>query len=138
MEGLIKITDISNLKEMKIVIRNELEGIVYSFVSLGYHLKTIRDTKMYKEEGHETIYDFAKAEYNMSKSNVSRYMAINDRFSVGGNSRDLAVEFKNFGSSKLSEILTLTDEQIQNISPETTRILNAKPLCKKKKTEKED
>lgn len=114
------IVAISSLKEMKVIIKSELESLVDGYVSLGYYLKKTRDTEMYKEEGYANIYEFAKAEYNLSKSNVSRYMAINDRFSVEGNSPELADEFRDFGSSKLSEMLTLTDEQLEVITPNAT------------------
>lgn len=115
------VTAISNLKQMKVIIRAELESLVDGFVALGYYLKKTRDTEMYKEDGYENIFEFAKAEFNLGRSSVYSYMAINDRFSIDGNSPELSDEFRGYGSSKLAEMLTLTDEQIENITPDATK-----------------
>lgn len=115
------VTAISNLKQMKVIIRAELESLVDGFISLGYYLKKTRDTEMYKEDGYENIFEFAKAEFNLGRSSVYSYMAINDRFSIDGNSPELADEFRGYGSTKLGEMLTLTDEQMQDITPDATR-----------------
>ena len=47
-------------------------------------------------------------------------MAINAKFSVEGNSTELLAEYKNFGSSKLQEMLNLSDEDCALITEKTT------------------
>jgi len=115
-----EVTAISNLKQMKVIIKAELESLVDGCMAVGYYLKRTRDTEMFTEEGYESVFDFAKKEFNLGRSSVYTYMAINDNFSVGGNSPELADNFRGYGSSKLAEMLTLTDEQMQDITPDAT------------------
>ena len=104
--------------DAKIFIRTNIESAARSFIAIGYYLKFIRDGELYREEGHESIWDFAMAEYGISKSTASRYMSMNDRFSLDGNSPIVDQKYKDFGKSKLQEMLYLTDEQLEQVTPE--------------------
>lgn len=90
--------------DAKLFIRTNLESAARSFIAIGYYLKLIRDGELYREEGHENIWDFAQAEYGISKSTASRYMSMNDRFALDGNSPIVDQKYKDFGKSKLQEI----------------------------------
>ncbi|MBS5607569.1 MAG: DUF3850 domain-containing protein [Enterocloster asparagiformis] len=98
-------------KDAKIFIRTNLTSAARSFIAVGYYLKHIRDTVGYTEDGFADIWEFAQAEYGISKSTASRYMTMNDRFSQGGNSPMIRDEYKEFGKSQLQEMLALSDEQ---------------------------
>lgn len=104
--------------DAKIFIRTNIESAARSFIAIGYYLKLIRDGELYREEGHESIWDFAIAEYGISKSTASRYMSMNDRFSLNGNSPIVDQKYKDFEKSKLQEMLSLTDEQLEQVTPE--------------------
>lgn len=104
--------------DAKIFIRTNIESAARSFIAIGYYLKLIRDGELYREEGHESIWDFAQAEYGISKSTASRYMSMNDRFSLDGNSPIVDQKYKDFEKSKLQEMLSLTDEQLEQVTPE--------------------
>ena len=104
--------------DAKIFIRTNIESAARSFIAIGYYLKLIRDGELYREEGHENIWDFAMAEYGISKSTASRYMSMNDRFSRDGNSPIVDQKYKDFEKSKLQEMLSLTDEQLEQVTPE--------------------
>lgn len=104
--------------DAKLFIRTNLESAARSFIAIGYYLKLIRDGELYREEGHESIWDFAQAEYGISKSTASRYMSMNDRFALDGNSPIVDQKYKDFGKSKLQEMLYLTDEQLEQVTPE--------------------
>lgn len=104
--------------DAKIFIRTNIESAARSFIAIGYYLKLIRDGELYREEGHESIWDFAMAEYGISKSTASRYMSMNDRFSLDGNSPIVEQKYKDFEKSKLQEMLSLTDEQLEQVKPE--------------------
>lgn len=101
-------------------IKEELLNMSGSFIRIGYRLKQIKQSEAYKNDGYQTLAEFAKTEYGLSESVTSRFMAINTKFSVGGNSMELLPEFQNFGSGKLSEMLTLTDEDCRLIKETTT------------------
>lgn len=99
-------------------IRQKLQETADNFVYIGYRLKQIRNSGMFG--GCIDIFEFAKTEYGLEKSTTSRFMAINDKFSEGGNSLELKQQFRGLGSSKLSEMLTLTDGDCGLITEQTT------------------
>ena len=110
----------SDLESVKNCIRSNIENASRSFVAIGYYLKDVRNRKLYEQDGYENVWEFAQGEFGISKSNASRFMNINDRFSEDGNSPVLREEYKKFSSSKLSEMLTLTDNQCKQITENTT------------------
>lgn len=112
--------DISLVKA-KEMIKANIDTASRCFVGTGYYLKYIRDNDMYKEDGYESVWELAQEEFGISKSSASRFMSINDRFSKDGNSPILLDKYKNFSSSKLSEMLTMSDEQIEQVTISTTR-----------------
>ena len=99
-------------------IRQKLQETAGNFVHIGFRLKQIRNSGMY--DGAADVFEFAQKEYGLSKSTVSRFIAINEKFSEGGNSLELREEYRNIGSSKLSEMLTLPDADCTLITERTT------------------
>lgn len=107
--------------EFKKQLDTELSNQAESFVRTGYLLKIARDTEILVESGYSTVTEFAKAEYGFEKDYVSRYIAINDRYSENGYSEQIQDKYKGFGFAKLSEMLTLPDAIIESMSPLMTR-----------------
>ncbi len=99
-------------------IRNKLAETAQNFVYIGYRLKQIRDSGMFG--GAADVFEFAQNEYGLGKSTVSRFIAINEKYSKEGNSLELKDEYKGFSSSKLSEMLTLPDSECELITEKTT------------------
>lgn len=106
--------------QAKNFIATSIKDIARSFVKIGYYLKYIKEKELYKEDGYRDIWEFAFDTYGISRSTASRYIAINDRFSEHGNSPVLAAAYQDYSKSKLQEMLYLTDEQIENVTPEMT------------------
>ena len=104
----------------KSIIRRDLESMSRKFITIGYYLKLIRDNEMYLQDGFRDIWEFAQDTYGISKSTCSRWMAMNDKFSQGGNSPYLKEEYRDFGKSQLQEMLYLTDEQMEQARPDMT------------------
>lgn len=94
---------------------------VQNIVKIGYLLKVARDTGILQESGYTTMRDFAQGEYNIDASTASRFIGINDRYSLGGNSMMLDEKYTGFETSKLAEMLTLPDSIIEEIPPEMKR-----------------
>ncbi len=117
MEGQITL---DQWQQWKDEIRQKLQSTVDNFVFLGYRMKQIRDTEAYKQDGCDSITEWAKQEYGLSKSDVSRFIAINDRFSKDGDSLELREEFRGLGSSKLSEMLSLPESDYTMITEKTS------------------
>ena len=104
----------------KSIIRRDLESMSRKFITIGYYLKLIRDNEMYHQDGFKDIWEFAQDTYGIGKSTCSRWMAMNDKFSQGGNSPYLKEEYRDFGKSQLQEMLYLTDEQMEQARPDMT------------------
>ena len=107
-------------EEYRAELGAELAAASESFVRIGYLLKVARDTDILKYTAYTTYVEFAKAEYGLEKTQVSRFIRINDRFSEGGNSMELKDEYKGFGTRKLGVMLTLPEEITEELSPEYT------------------
>lgn len=109
------------LKENISSAKNKLNGLKKDFVRIGYLLRKIDDNELYKQDGYKSIAEFAKAECGLSPSDTTRFIQINKKYSIGGNSEELRPEFLNFGQSKLAAMLTLPDSDLAMITPETSR-----------------
>lgn len=127
----------SIVQESVSAVKALLNDSKMNFVMIGYHLRKIDDDKLYRETGHENIWEFAKDQFGLSKSSASRFMAINERFSVGGYSDRLAEEYKEFSVSQMSEMLPLTDEQISSIDSNVT-IREIRKMKPKKKEQPQE
>lgn len=107
-------------QDIKNKIKTKLNEAVNNFVVIGFYLKQVRDNMLYTQDGYKNMEEFARGEYNLSASTASRFMDINTRFSEGGNSQVLKMEYANFGYSKLQEMLTVKDEDLELITEDTT------------------
>lgn len=101
-------------QEYKQELDTELKKTAEGFVRIGYLLKVARDTSILAESGYENVIDFARAEYGLDKTQVSRFMNINDKFSEGGYAPELKEEYQGFGYAKLS-IMLLLPEDVNNV-----------------------
>lgn len=99
----------------------ELVKSAESFVKIGYLLKVARDTDILNDSGYSNITDFAKARYGLDKTQVSRFIHINDRFSVDGNSAELQDRYKGMGYAKLTIMLQLPDEINEELSTDFSK-----------------
>lgn len=120
MEAYTQIT-LNDWLEMKKRLRAELLGVKQSFVRIGYVLRKIEDQKLYEQDGYKSVAEFAKEEYGLEASTVSRFMSINREYSVDGYSEQLRPEYADLGRSQLEEMLRLPDGDRQMIGPEASR-----------------
>ena len=104
-------------EEFRDDLKRELEKQVEGFVRIGYKLKLARDTEILEGSGYRDYKDFALGEYRLSESVVSRYISINDRYSVDGNSEVLRAEYQGYGYTKLAEMLAIPDGIAENLDP---------------------
>ena len=111
-----------SLDDVRCFIRANLKSVARSVVAVGYYLKSVRDRSLWMEaeQGYESVWEFAQTEFGISKSTASRYMAINDRFSEGGNSPLIMEQYAELSKSQLQEMLYLTDQQAEKVTPDTT------------------
>ena len=102
-------------------LKKNMERTAKSFVRIGYLLKVARDTDILKDSGYGNYVEFAEQEYKLDKSQVSRFININDKYSKGGNSEELDDKYKGFEYSKLAIMLTLPDKVAEELTPEYTK-----------------
>lgn len=107
--------------EFKEALDTEFNSAAESFNRIGYLLKIARDTEILAESGYATVAEFAASEYGLRKDDVSRFIAINDRYSKNGYSEELDDRWKGYGRAKLQEMLSLPQEIVESIPLETTK-----------------
>ena len=118
MEELQRIATYSDFKQE---LDKTFTGLSEGFVRAGYLLKQARDTDILRESGYKSVTEFAAAEYGLTETYVSRFIAINDRYSEGGYSDRLQERYRGYGMSKLAEMLTLPEPLADAIPPAVSR-----------------
>lgn len=112
---------ISSYEIYKQELDKSLTAAADDFVTIGYLLRVAEDSKVLEETGYSSVVEFAKAEYGIDKTQVSRFIAINKRYSEDGYGPTLSKKYKNFGMSKLAEMLTLPAPIVDEITPDMTK-----------------
>lgn len=108
-------------QQSKEEIKKELGGIVKGFVRTGWHLSRIDASGAYKMDGYKSIAEFAKAEYNMTPSGVTRFIEVYNQYSVPGDTPELQERYRTYNFSQLQEMLQLPMEDRDMILPEAKR-----------------
>lgn len=121
MVEIISLEKINDYEHLKSALNTELKSAAISFIRIGYLLKIARDTDLLKDTEYQDVNEFAAKEFGLDKSQVSRFMSINDRFSIGGYSEHLEDKYSEMGSSKLSLMLLLPDAINEQISPKYSK-----------------
>ena len=63
-------------QEYKAELDAEMSGVAERFVKIGYLLKVARDTRILSQSRYTSVTEFAKAEYGIDASQVSRFISI--------------------------------------------------------------
>ncbi len=114
MDGITRWADYPSYKKQ---LDTELSRAAEGFVRIGYLLKAARDTDILEGSGYSSVTEFAQAEYGLDKTQVSRFIRINDRFAEGGCSDKLESRYQGFGYAKLTLMLQLPDALNEALSP---------------------
>lgn len=113
---VLNLNEYKTYGEYKAALDGELQKSAESFVRIGYLLKVARDTDILTESGYRSVNEFAEKEYNLDKSQVSRFIRINDEFSENGYSDRLQEHYRSFGYAKLAMMLLLPAEINEELS----------------------
>ena len=106
---------------LKKQIKEEFIKASSSFVRIGYLLRKAEDSQGYRNEGYESLAEWAHDELGLTATYVSRFKAINAKYSADGYSDHLMPEFVGYGSAKLGEMLALPDADMEMLTPEMKR-----------------
>ena len=120
MEGYYQMT-LTDWADIKAQLDEEFRLQQASFVKAGYLLRRIEETEGYKMDGSKSLAEWAKDRYGLSASTVSKYKAINERFSIDGYSDKLEPKFIGYGFSKLTDMLALPDQDLDQLDPKMKR-----------------
>lgn len=112
----MELANYQSYEQYKQVLDGELQRTAEGFVRIGYLLKVARDTNILAESGYKSVAEFAQAEYNLDKTQVSRFISINDRFAEGGYSDHLLPDYQGYGYAKLTIMLQIPEEIAENLS----------------------
>lgn len=74
-------------------ITHRLINMSEDYIAIGFFLRQIDESEAYRQDGYASLKDFAKVEFGLSESSVSRAMAINKEFSKDGYSKELSIVF---------------------------------------------
>ena len=124
-----ELTQVTTYQQYKQAMDTEIHRTTEGFVRIGYLLKLARDNRtILADSGYKDVVEFAQAEYHIDKTQVSRFIRINDKFSEDGNSDRLMDRYQDFGYAKLAIMLQLPDELNEILTPEysTTEIQTLK------------
>ena len=116
-----QVIEYRSYQEYKQELDTELKKTAEGFVRIGYLLKVARDTSILAESGYDNVVDFARAEYGIDKTQVSRFIHINDKFSQGVYAPELKEEYQGFGYAKLSIMLSLPDSVNEELTPDFSK-----------------
>ena len=116
-----QVIEYRSYQEYKQELDTELKKTAEGFVRIGYLLKVARDTSILAESQYDNVVYFARAEYGIDKTQVSRFIHINDKFSKGGYAPELKEEYQGFGYAKLSIMLSLPDSVNEELTPDFSK-----------------
>lgn len=120
-EEAITVITYTDYQKYKADLDAELQKSAEGFVKIGYLLKVARDTGILKDSGYANVNEFAQKEYGLDKTQVSRFMHINDKFSQDGYSEKLKAEYRGYGYAKLSIMLLLPVEVNEMLTPDLSK-----------------
>ena len=115
----MELINYQNYETYKKELDGELKKTAEGFVRIGYLLKVARDTNILAESGYKSVTEFAQKEYGLDKTQVSRFISINDRFAHGG--EKLLPEYEEYGYAKLTIMLQIPEEITQELTPNYTK-----------------
>lgn len=123
-------------EDAKKLVKENLVNTVESFIASGYWLKYIRDNRGYEQDGYQSLWDCAEKEFGLKISEASRAMSMNDKYSIEGNAPFMSESYKQYNKSQLQEMLTMSDEQMEQVTPDMT-IKDIREIKNPKTEEKE-
>ncbi len=107
-------------------IKSCIKNIRQNFFKLGIMLSAIKDSEDIKtifnwKLGREckNVYEYAEQEFKLSKSTTANLMGIVKRF--GNLNKSLKKEYEPYLYSQLCEMLPLTSEQLDLVSPDMSK-----------------
>ncbi len=111
-----KATDFQNLDaEIKRTMRYSAKAVV----GLGFLLRRMADQKLWAE-CYDSFEGYLREELHMDYTMASRFIGINKKYSVDGNSAELEPKWADYSQAALIEMLSMPQELEEKITPDMT------------------
>jgi len=108
-------------QQFKSELSYELNKAANSFIRIGYLLKVARDSEILKDSPYSSYLEFAREEFHIDESQVSRFIGIQERFCKTDDPEQLKDEYQGYGVAKLGIMLTLPDHVNEELSPDMSK-----------------
>lgn len=105
---------VSNIKE-------SIDNVFNEYGNVGQKLCEAQELKLYEFNDYKNIFEFARAEFDLSETTTRNVMTMYQRFfDKGGYSPRLLEKYQGFTYSALVELLSVPDNQIDEFVPSMT------------------
>ncbi len=101
-------------------IRKKSEDIVGNYVEIGFTLVNLRDNKLFKAKGYDSLVDCVEAELNMKKSTCYNLIKVAEKFGDPDTKR-LASEYSKYNYVQCLEMATMTEVEISQVNPDMSK-----------------
>lgn len=131
-----KDTDFRNLDaEIKRTMRYSAKAVV----GLGFLLRRMAEQKLWTE-CYDSFDEYLREELHMDYTMASRFIGINKKYSIGGDSMDLEPKWADYSQAALIEMLSMPPELEAEITPDMTvkQIRSVKRKAKEPKSRAEE
>lgn len=121
--------------ELTVEIRRTMRRSARDAVQLGFMLRRVAEGRLW-ETYHDSFDGYLREGLRMDYSLASRFMKINEKYSVSGKSMDIKPEYEGYSQGALIEMLNLPPELEEKVSPEMT-VREVREIKRKAKPKKE-
>lgn len=119
MMGLTAAIDSMELDGITNEIKRTMRRSAKDAVQLGYMLRRVMEEKLW-EERYADFDSYLQTELQMDYTLANRFIGINKRFSLMGNSMEIADKYEQYSQGLLIEMLSMTPEQEAKVAPDMT------------------
>lgn len=107
-------------------IKNAMQDAAKQFVYIGFLLWEVQKYEYYRENGHNSVYEYAEAELGFKRSSTKNFIAICEQFCRrAGEYKELPTMFldekwSDFKYSQLTELLSMNAAKREQATPNMT------------------
>ena len=104
-------------------IRREVTTVSKSFCKIGFKLWEVREDKLFEAHGFKNVYEYGEKVLGFKKTSTGAYISVCERFSIYKNGRpsaSLSPDLNGFSYGQLQLMASMPEDQIKDISPDTT------------------
>lgn len=111
-------------------IKRAMYDVAKQFVYIGFLLWEVQEYGYYREAGYQDVYEYAAQELGFKKSSVKNFIAISYQFgctdqrAINGcahvRTMSLQQPYEKFQYSQLCEMLSMSEKQREQVTPDMT------------------